>query len=418
MILIKSATIVDPQSSHHNSKKDILIENGIITSIQDSIETPENCTVVALDNLHISQGWFDSSVCFGEPGYEERETIKNGLTTAAKSGFVHVAVNPNTNPVCDTKSSVRFLKDEAKGAATNLYPIANLTKGGESKDITEMFDLKNAGAIAFSDYNTPISNANLLKIALLYAQNFDGLVFSFPIDKSISLNGIVNEEEQSTRLGLKGIPALAEELQISRDLFLLEYTGGKLHIPTISTRKSVELIREAKAKGLNVSCSVAAHNLVLTDKELQSFDSNTKVMPPLRTESDCDALIAGLKDGTIDMITSDHNPIDVEDKKLEYSRAKDGTIGLESLFGVLASELDLTTLVTALTTNAFKRFGIASESIEEGTKASLSLFNPELKYTFTEKNILSTSKNSIFLNKELTGKAYGVFSNNQLLINE
>lgn len=418
MILIKSATIVDSQSSHHNTQKDILIENGIISKIQDSIETPENCTVVELDNLHVSQGWFDTSVCFGEPGYEERETIKNGLNTAAKSGFAHVAVNPNTNPVCDTKSSVRYLLDEANGLATKLYPIGNLTKGGESKDITEMFDLQNAGAIAFGDYNIPVSNANLLKIALQYAQNIDGLIFSFPNDKSISLNGIVNEEEQSTRLGLKGIPALAEELQISRDLFILEYTGGKLHIPTISTKKSVELIREAKAKGLDVSTSVAAHNLVLTDEELQSFDSNTKVMPPLRTQSDCDALVEGLNDGTIDFVTSDHNPIDVEDKKLEYSRAKDGTIGLETLFGALASKVGLETLVKALTRNAFERFGIASESIEEGSKASLSFFNPAHKYSFTEKDILSTSKNSIFLNKELTGKAYGVFSNNQLVINE
>ena len=418
MILIKSATIVDSQSSHHNTQKDILIENGIISKIQDSIETPENCTVVELDNLHVSQGWFDTSVCFGEPGYEERETIKNGLNTAAKSGFAHVAVNPNTNPVCDTKSSVRYLLDEANGSATKLYPIGNLTKGGESKDITEMFDLQNAGAIAFGDYNIPVSNANLLKIALQYAQNIDGLIFSFPNDKSISLNGIVNEEEQSTRLGLKGIPALAEELQISRDLFILEYTGGKLHIPTISTKKSVELIREAKAKGLDVSTSVAAHNLVLTDEELQSFDSNTKVMPPLRTQSDCDALVEGLNDGTIDFVTSDHNPIDVEDKKLEYSRAKDGTIGLETLFGALASKVGLETLIKALTRNAFERFGIASESIEEGSKASLSFFNPAHKYSFTEKDILSTSKNSIFLNKELTGKAYGVFSNNQLVINE
>ncbi len=418
MILIKSATILDSQSSHHNTQKDILIENGIITSIQDSIDTPKNCTVVEFDNLHISQGWFDTSVCFGEPGFEERETIKNGLNTAAKSGFAHVAMNPNTNPVCDTKSSVRYLKDEANGSATNLYPIGNLTKGGESKDITEIFDLQNAGAIAFGDYNTPVSNANLLKIALLYAQNIDGLIFSFPNDKSISLNGIVNEEVQSTRLGMKGIPSLAEELQISRDLFLLEYTGGKLHIPTISTSKSVDLIREAKEKGLNVSCSVAAHNLVLTDEELQSFDANTKVMPPLRTQSDCNALLEGVKDGTIDIITSDHNPIDVEDKKLEYSRAKDGTIGLESLFGALASKLNLTTLIAALTTNAFERFGIMSQSIEEGNKASLSLFNPELKYTFTEKDVLSTSKNSIFLNKELTGKAHGIFSNNQLVLND
>ena len=418
MILIKSATIVDPQSAHHNTQKDILLENGKISKISDAIPTPPNCKVVAFDNLHVSRGWFDSSVCFGEPGYEERETIKNGLKTAALSGFAHIALNPNTNPVCDTKSNVTYLKNEASGAATNLYPIGNLTKGGASQDISEMYDLKNAGAIAFSDYQTPVSNANLLKIALQYAQHFDGLVCSFPNDSSIALNGIVNEEENSARLGLKGIPALAEELQISRDLFLLEYTGGKLHIPTISTKKSVALIREAKAKGLDVSCSVAAHNLVLPDKELHRFDSNTKVMPPLRTRFDCEALIAGVADGTIDMITSDHNPIDIEDKKLEYARAKYGTIGLESLFGALASKISMETLIKALTSNGFKRFGIISESIEEGNQASFTFFDPNLRYTFTEDSIVSTSKNSIFLNKKLEGKALGIYNNHQLVLND
>jgi dihydroorotase len=317
-LLLKSATIIDETSKHHHQKKDILIENGIITQIASTLKNIDKCKELILNNLHISQGWFDTSVCFGEPGFEERETIKNGLETAAKSGFTSVAVNPNTNPVIDSKASIEFLKNKATKTLTQLYPIGAFTKNSEGKDLAELFDMQNSGAIAFGDYNKSVANANLLKIGLLYAQNFDGLVLSFPQDNSITLNGLVNEEINSTKFGLKGIPALAEELQIARDLFILEYTGGKLHIPTISTKKSVKLIKEAKKKGLKVTCSVAAHHLVLTDDEIGSFDANTKVLPPLRTLNDTKALIKGLKEGTIDVITSDHNPIDIEHKKLEY----------------------------------------------------------------------------------------------------
>ena len=414
-VLIKSATIVDPKSDFHNQTLDILIEKGRITQIAKQIKNQKNYKEIELDNLHISQGWFDSSVSFGEPGYEERETIANGLKTAALSGFTAVTVNSNTNPVIDSYADISFLKGKASGNAVNLYPIGALTKDGKGEDLAELFDMKNAGAIAFYDYQKPISNPNLMKLALQYASNFDGLVCSFPQESKISGVGVMHEHVMSTSLGLKGNPSLAEELQIVRDLFLLEYTGGKLHIPTISTAKSVELIRKAKQNKLNLSCSVAIHNLVLTDAELQTFNTNAKVLPPLRTQTDCDALIEGLKDGTIDMVTSDHNPIDIEHKKIEFDFAKNGSIGLESAFGALNQVLTLKKSIEVLTRGK-ERFGIESTAIAVDSEADLTLFNPNTSYTFTKEHILSTSKNTIFENKVLKGKAYGIFANNQLIL--
>ncbi|OAD44954.1 dihydroorotase [Polaribacter atrinae] len=413
--LLKSATIIDTSSPYHQQQKDILITDGIITKIEDSIEN-NNYQVVALDNLHVSCGWFDTSVSFGEPGYEERENIKNGLDVAAKSGFTSVAVNANSNPVIDNKAAVEFLRNKANGFATNLYPIAALTQNSKGIDMAELYDMQQSGAIAFADYNKPVANDNLMKIALLYAQNFDGLVFSFPKNNSIAGEGIANEGVNSTKLGLKGSPTLAEHIQIARDLYLLEYTGGKLHIPTISTTKSVELIKEAKKKGLQVTCSVAIHHLTLSDDELHGFDSNYKVNPPLRTKADLKSLIKGIKSGVIDIITSDHNPIDIEQKKLEFSEAKDGTIGLESAFGAINSVLNLQDFIENLTSKPKSVFGLENHSIKENSKAEITLFNPEHNYTFTRADILSTSKNSAFLDKKLKGKAYGIYANNQLIL--
>jgi dihydroorotase len=283
--------------------------------------------------------------------------------------------------------------------------------------MAELFDMKNAGAIAFGDYNRSIENANLLKIALQYTQDFDGLVIAFAQDEKIKGNGVANEGIVSTRLGLKGIPNLAEELQVARNLFLLEYTGGKLHIPTISTAKSVALIHEAKAKGLQVSCSVAVHHLVLTDERLEEFDTRFKVSPPLRTETDRLALIEGVKNGTIDIITSDHNPIDIEHKKMDFDTAKSGTIGLESAFCSLLTVLPIEIIIEKLTA-ARAIFGIENPSISEGAKANLSLFNPEGKSTFTSESILSKSKNSTFIGTEIKGKVYGIVNQNQLILNQ
>ena len=413
--LLKSATIVDPKSDFHNQTLDVLIEKGVITNISKRIKNPKNYREIKFDDLHLSQGWFDSSVSFGEPGYEERETISNGLLTAAKSGFTSVAINANTNPVIDSNADVSFLKSKASSHAVNLFPIGALTKNSNGNDLSEMFDMQKAGAVAYGDYQKPIENPNVLKLALLYASSFDGLVLSFPQDSQISGQGVMNENFISTSIGLKGNPSLAEELQIARDIFLLEYTGGKLHIPTISSAKSVELIRAAKKNKLNISCSVAVHNLIFTDNMLNSFDTNFKVLPPLRIDSDRDALIEGIKDGTIDMITSDHNPLDIEHKKVEFDFAKYGTIGLETAFGALNTIFTIKKTIDLLTKGK-NRFGIDASSIDIGTHANLSLFNPNQNYVFTDDHILSKSKNSIFENHELKGKVYGIISNNQIIL--
>ncbi len=414
-VLIKSATIIDTKSDANTKTQDVLIEKGIITKIGTSLENPKKYREINLDNLHISQGWFDSSVSFGEPGYEERETISNGLNVAAKSGFTSILINPNSNPVITTNTDVVFLKSKAINHAVSLHPIGALTLASKGQTLAELFDMKNAGAVAFYDYKQPIKNANLMKIALQYASTFNGLICSYPMDSSICSKGIINEGVVSTVTGLKGIPNLAEDLQIERDLSLLEYTEGKLHIPTISTKKAVDFIRIAKQKQLDITCSVCIHNLILTDEHLTDFDTNFKVLPPLRTQEDINALHKGLEDGTIDMITSDHNPLNIELKKIEFDYAQSGTIGLETAFGIL-NKLFSTTQTIKYLTSGKERFGLKQSPIKEGHPANITLFNPEMTYTFSEAEILSKSKNAIFLNKQLKGKVYGVINNNNIIL--
>ncbi|MEO0526752.1 MAG: dihydroorotase [Bacteroidota bacterium] len=415
-ILLKSAKIIDAANSAlHLKKRDILISRGVIESISPKIEVQGNTKVIDHKNLHVSIGWFDSSVCFGEPGYEERETIKNGLTTAAKSGFTEIILNPNIYPVPDSSSDIVFLKNAAASHATKLNPLGVLTAKGEGKDLAELYDMLGSGAVGFYDFKSPIDNSNLLKIALLYAQNFNGLVYSFPLNPQIAVKGIVNEGEVSTKLGLKGIPTLAEELQIVRDLFILEYTGGKLHIPTISTAHAVRLIADAKKKGLDVSCSVALHNLWYTDDKLEEFNTNYKVLPPLRTKKDTKALLKGVKDGVVDFITTDHTPMDVEEKRVEFDNAAFGTLGLESAFGIVNQLFDLETTVSLLTKGR-ERYGLETPILREGEKANLTLFDPGGEYTFEQEHIFSTSKNSMFLGSRLKGKVYGIIANKQFII--
>jgi len=415
-VLLKSATIIDPKSEFHNQTQDILIENGAIVKISKSISNPKKHKEIKLDNLYVSQGWFDSSVSFGEPGYEERETLSNGLNTAARSGFTDVALNPETSPVIDCNSDISFIKSKAQNNIVNIHPIGALTKHSEGEGLAELFDMQTAGAVAFGDYKKSLGNANLMKIALQYSTNFDGLICAFPQDDCIASNGVMNEHVSSTKLGLKGIPNLAEELRITRDLYLLEYTGGRLHIPTISTAKSVELIREAKKNKFDVTCSVAIHNLCFSDEVLSEFETRFKVSPPLRTQNDIDALLEGLKDGTIDMVTSDHNPLNIELKDKEFDYAKEGTIGLESAFGALNSKFPVKSTVKILTKGK-DRFSVNSSPINEGNKATLTLFDPDKKYTFSKENISSKSNNSIFINYELKGKVYGIINNNKLKLN-
>lgn len=414
-LLLRKAKIIDVNSIFHNKVVDVEINNGIFSAIGEHLPLKKDFKEINLDHLQISNGWFDSSVSLGEPGFEDRETIQNGLNVAAKSGFTKIALQPNTFPIIDNQSQINFVKSKANGFATEIYPIGALTKNSEGKDLAELFDMKNAGAVAFGDYNKNMNNPNLLKIALQYVQDFDGLVVAFSQESNIKGNGVVNEGIVSTRLGLKGIPALAEELQIAQNLFVLEYTGGKLHIPTISTAKSAQLIREAKAKGLKVTCSVSVHHLVLTDEKLETFDTRYKVSPPLRTNEDRLELIKAVKDGTIDLITSDHNPIDIEHKKIEFDLAKNGTIGLESAFGALLTVLPIEIIIDKLT-SANKLFLQKPDVIAIDSTANITLFTTEGNSIFTAENILSKSKNSAFLGLEMKGKVYGIYNNQKLVL--
>ncbi len=415
--LIKKATIIDPDSKHHYKVCDVLIKNGLILKIASKIDNTNGFKEINLPDLHISQGWFDSSVSFGEPGFEERETIENGLLVAAKSGFTHICVNTNTNPVPDSKSNIEFIKNKAKNNAVTLYPTGALTINSEGDHLAELYDMKSHGAASFYDYKKPVSQPNLLKIALQYCQTFNGLVQSYPTDDSISGKAQVNEGVVSTKLGLKGIPAIAEELQIARDLYILEYTGGRLHIPTISTKKSIELVKKAKNKGLNVTCSVSINNLCLTDEALQEFNTNFKLKPPLRSKKDLKALLKALKEGTIDGVTSDHNPIDIDHKKVAFEHALYGSIGLESCFGALQKLVSLEEAIAALT-RLKETFGIKQQTLTEGNIADITLFTPSKEWKFTEEHITSTSKNAALLGEKLKGKVYGILANKKLILNE
>ncbi len=415
--LLKSAIIIDKKSEFHNKKVDILIQNGIISDISENIKNPKNYKEVNLPNLHVSPGWFDYSVCTGEPGYEERDNILNTLNVASKSGFTSIGIQPNTFPVTDKNTEIQYLKSVAKNSSVNIYPIGALTKKSDGVELAELFEMKSAGAIAFGDYKRPIENPNLLKLALLYTKDINTPIFSFPSNNKLSNNGVMNESKTSTMLGLKGVPNIAEEIQIMRDIKILEYTGGNLHIPNISASNSIKLIKEAKNKGLNITCSTCVHNLFFDDSYVKSFDTKFKVLPPLRSQNDIDNLKIAVKDGSIDIVTSDHNPLDIELKNLEFDNADFGTIGMESCFGALNKIFSLKTVINILTRGK-KVFGLDNSSIKIGAQADMSLFNPLTSFIFKDDNILSISKNSIFKDSTLKGMVYGTVSNGKISINE
>ena len=413
-IILKSAKVINAESKYNGTQQDILISEGKIVKIAKSI-SDKNARIIDVKDLHVSNGWFDSSVSFGEPGFEERETIENGGIVASKSGFTDVVLNSNTNPVIDSQAGISFVK--SKNSSCNIHPLGALTISSESKEMAELFDMKNAGAVGFCDYKKPIINSNLLKISLQYSQAFNSLIMSFPLDKSIAKNGIINEGEISVNYGIKGIPNFSEEIQINRDLHILEYTGGNLHIPTISTKKSLDLIKKAKEKGLNVTCSVAIHNLTFNEAKLKDFDTRFKVLPPLRTEKDRLALVKGVKDGVIDLVTSDHCPIDIENKKTDIDNAEYGTIGLESFFGSLLNLFTLEETIKILTRGR-KLFNIENFDFKEGSEARLSLFKISKEFEFSKSHIKSKSKNSAFLGTKMKGYPLGIVNSNNIIINE
>ncbi len=418
-LLIKQATVIDSTSPHNGRVVDILIEKGVITQIKKSIVPEKGIKTIEAEGLHVSAGWLDMQVNFCDPGYEHKETLSNGLKSAAKGGFTSVCLMSGTNPPLHNKAQIEYVANRAKDNLVDVLPIGTLSHNQEGKDLSEMYDMKISGAVAFSDYKKSTKDAGLILRALQYSQNINSFIITHCDDKTISHDGLVNEGVTSTKLGLKGIPALAEEIMLQRNIQILEYTGGKMHIPTISTKGSVELIKKAKAKKLNITCGVAAYNLLLDDSELEGFDTNYKVNPPLRTKEDIDALKKGLADGVIDVIVSDHAPQDIESKDLEFDLADDGMVGLESCFGVvntaLGSKLSLEIIIDTLTKNPRSILGLDTVSVKEGAEANLTLFNPTKKYVFGKSHIVAANKNSGIIGRELKGIVIGVINKDKII---
>ena len=412
-LLIKQAKVVDPNSPHNGKRVDILIENGQLKSIRKSISS--NAKTISGKNLHVSPGWFDMHVNFRDPGDEHKEDLNSGCRAAAFGGFTGVACMPGTNPPLHTKADIEYIISKAKGNVVDVHPIGALSKGLQGKEMTEMYDMSLSGAVAFSDEKNPISSAGVLSRALLYVNMFNGLVISHSQDESIALEGQMNEGDTSTSLGLNGMPALAEEIMITRDVYLAAYTNSRLHFATVSTGNSVEIIRNAKRKGIKVTAEVAAHQIGIDDSELVTFDSNFKVNPPLRTKKDIAALKKGLSDGTIDAICSDHNPEDVETKNREFDIASFGVIGLETAYAVANTHSGLTSgeIVDKMSISPRKILGIEVPVIKNREKANLTIFDPKLKWTYRSGDIRSKSANSPFIDKTFTGKSIGIFNNNK-----
>jgi len=418
-LLIKQATIVDSESIYNGKVLDILIEKGKITQLKKSIIPEKGVKTIEAENLHVSAGWLDMQVNFCDPGYEHKETMDNGLRTAAKGGFTGVCLMSGTNPPLSNKAQISYVVNKGCDTLVEVYPIGTLSYNQEGKDLSEMYDMQQAGAFAYSDHKNSIKDAGLILRALQYSSNINSFIITHCDDITISHDGQMNEGVTSTKLGLKGIPALAEEIMLQRNIQILEYTSGKMHIPTISTKGSVELIKKAKAKKLNITCGVAAYNLLLDETELSGFNSNLKVNPPLRTKEDIEALKKGIADGIIDVIVSDHNPQDIESKDLEFDLADNGMIGLESCFGVLNTALnqkvELDKIIKTLTINPRSILNLAQVSIKEGVEANLTLFNPNKREVFVESKITSLNKNSGFIGKELKGLVIAVINRDQIL---
>lgn len=416
--LIKSATIINENSTFNGKAVDILIEKGIIKKIATSIKNSENFQEIKAKDLHVSIGWFDFRANFCDPGFEYKEDLNSGLKAAAKGGFTGVLVMSSTYPVIDTKSGIEYIINKTKNNIVNAYPAGALSVKCEGNEMAEMYDMHSAGAVAFTDNKKSVNNPGLLTRALLYNQSFNGLVMDFPNDKSLFNNGQINEGITSTRLGLKGIPAIAEELMVIRDLFLAEYCNAAIHLTNITTKKSVQLIKEAKAKGLKVTADTNSYHLLLDETELETFDSNLKVLPPLRTKEDIKALIKGIKEGVIDAICSDHTPQDIENKQCEFDHAKFGMINLQTSFAVMNTALNgkitLAELIATITTKPRNILKLAVPKFEVGEMANLTLFSPTTTTTFETTDLVSKSKNTPLVGKKLMGKVYGVVNQNKL----
>ena len=411
--LLKSVTIINPLSAFHEQVTDVLITDGLIAAIGTDINE-NDVEVIDGKGQYLSPGFFDLNVNFGEPGFEAKEDIETGCETASAGGFTGLAIMPNTQPAIHSKAEVSFIVNQSRGNLVSVFPLGCISQQREGKELAEMFDMQQSGAIAFSDGNKAVTDAGLMSRALLYAKGFDALIYSYAEDANIAAKGKMNEGKMSTYLGMKGNPSIAEELMIVRDLYLAEYNDAKVHFTTISTLGSVDLIRKAKAQGIKVTCDVALHHLLLSEDDLIGFDSNYKVKPPLRTAVDINALLEGLKDGTIDAIVSQHTPHEIEFKDVEFEIAAYGIIGLQTVLPLaLKAGLTLNQLVEKLAINPRNILGLGVPKFEIGEKANVILIDTEASWMYNQESNKSKSSNSPFMNQELKGKITFICNNNQ-----
>ncbi len=406
-----NARVCDQNSPFHNEKVCIEIEKGIIKTVRKSPRT--TAAAIDLKGALVTPGLVDLSSSFNDPGFEYKEDVLSGLATARAGGFTHVCVWPNTDPVIDSKSGVEYLLSRANGHQVSLLPVGAISANAKDENLSEILDLSYHGAVAFSGGLRPVLNSELLLKALQYTAKFGGLVINRPQDIDLARFGQMHEGEVSTQMGLRGIPDIAETIMIDRDLSILEYTGGRLHFSGISSARSVDIIKKAKQKGLNVTCDVPVHNLIFSEKELDSFDSNFKVNPPLRTEKDRQALIKGLESDIIDAITSDHQPQDTENKNLEFDLADFGMIGLQTLvhyINQLQSEISLAKIFSKLNQGPRRILNLEPVSIENGNPAIISIFDLDAEWNFDDKTNLSKSRNSPLFGKTLKGRSIGIIN--------
>jgi dihydroorotase len=417
-VLIKNATILDRKSEYFNEVRDILIVDGIITEIETSI-TDNDAQIIESDSLHISQSWIDLKANFCDPGNEHKEDIISGLNSACEGGFGHVYVVPSTTPVIDSKGQINYMKSVSSSHIVDLNPIGAITKELKGESLAEMYDMYKHGVNFFSDDQNTL-NAGITYRALLYAKNFGGTVIVFPQNTTVNEGGQVNEGVASTRTGLKAIPSISEVIQLQRDISLLEYTAGKMHVTGISCKESIDLIRKAKEKGLEITCDVHVNQLLFTEEDVLGFDSNYKVYPPYRKSEDRKEMWEALADGTIDLIVSNHQPQNIEEKELEFDRASFGNITLQTLFSSLISfDKNKTQLIIdKLSLHSRDFTEMADTSIGKGNLADISIFDPSTEWSLEEKDVLSKSKNTPFLNKPMIGKPIGLIKNKKVYFNK
>ncbi|MFZ1453569.1 MAG: dihydroorotase [Ferruginibacter sp.] len=416
-VLIKQATIIAPSSPHNGQIKDILIKDGKIAAIGSNLTDKADQTIEQ-SGLCVSIGWMDMFADFGDPGFEQKESLESGAKAAAAGGFTDVMLIPNTLPVVDNKAQVEYLVQKAKELAIHIHPLGAISKKAEGKDLAEMYDMRQSGAIAFSDGINPVQNSGLVLKALQYVKTCNGTIIQIPDDTSIGANGLMNEGIISTQMGLPGKPILAEELMVARDLKLARYANSKIHFTGISSPKSIEYIKRSKESGIQVTCSITPYQVYFCDEDLQGYDTNLKLNPPVRTKADMMAIQKALLDGTIDCIASHHQPHHWDDKVCEFEYAKHGMLGLETMFAVLMSVgLPAEDFVQMQTINVRHIFGLPIPEIKEGEMASLTLFIPGQEFTFEENMIRSKSKNTPFIGKKLKGKVVGIINKSNIHLN-